>query len=59
MPSLSCAVKNSKIHVKELSNNVFSWRINKEATIQHEYGGFLKNLVDCKEFRSFKPFDKR
>jgi len=61
MPSLACAVKNSKISVVEMGNKeqIFSWVINKNAIIQHEYGSYVRKMVGCPEFKAYKPFDKK
>lgn len=60
MPSLACAVANSKIAVKEIGNKdaIFSWKINNNAIVQHEYGRYVCKIVGCADFHSFKPFDK-
>ena len=61
MPALACAVKNTRIAVKEISRaaGLFSWPMNSNVVIQHEYGGKLRARVGCPEFRSYKPFDRQ
>jgi hypothetical protein len=59
MPAMACAVQNSGIHVKEIGNKdkLFSWKIDKNAVIQHEYGTDVRRLVGYPDFKPFKPFD--
>jgi hypothetical protein len=59
MPSLACAVRNSRIDKVCLSRSdgLFSWPVCNSTIIQHEYQGHLKNLVGCSEFQPYKPFD--
>jgi hypothetical protein len=61
MPSLACAVKNSNISVREISNKdeIFSWFTWRNTIIQHEYGQHLRRLVGCPDFKAYKPFDHR
>lgn len=61
MPSLASAVVKSGISVNELTNKdkFFTWLLNKDFVIQHEYGRHVRNLIGCSDFNSFKPFDER
>jgi hypothetical protein len=61
MPALACAVKSSGIEKKVVadSDNIFSWKENKSAIIQHEFDGFLKNAIQYGDFSPYKPFDKK
>jgi hypothetical protein len=59
MPAMCCAVKSSGVnkHVLNCSDNVFAWKENRRALIQHEYCGFLKAAIDYDDFKPHKPFD--
>jgi len=59
MPALAAAVKHSGVTVREVGNRdrIFTWPVNPNAIVQHEYGRYVRNLVGCPEFSSYKPFD--
>jgi hypothetical protein len=61
MPALACAIKNSGIEVKEINrrNGWFSWPLDKNAIVQHEYGRHIRRLVGCPDFKAYKPFDRK
>lgn len=41
MPALACTIKqmtNLKVKALSLNENIFSWKVNKNSIVQHEYG---------------------
>ena len=61
MPSLAIAIRKSNIRVNvvKIQNNIFAWKLNSNAIIQHEQQTYVRNLVGCSDFKAYKPFDKR
>lgn len=61
MPSLTCAANKCGMNIVVLNNNnkFFTWLIRSNYVIQHEYGKHLRKFMECPDFMSYKPFDKK
>jgi len=59
MPSLAIAIQKSKIDLTPINknNDIFAFKINANAIIQHEHHRNIRILVGCPEFKAWKPFD--
>lgn len=58
MPSLNCAIANSKICVSDLKEGFFACdNYNDKSVIQHDFGKNFTEMFNLPKWKDFKPFD--